>query len=178
VRQLDGLAGVRVSELAGVTAGTGAGYAYRVVLRHVRGALVAVGVQVDVMVGAHVAWACSWSPSFAKLCDSLAQTLELFRDLGERCSEGEILSYLGELSLAAGSVAEARDRFEHALAIATSVATPPEQARALEGIGRCHLRDGHVDEASDYLGQALEIYQRLGSSAAEPVRQALREHGR
>ena len=108
---------------------------------------------------------------------SLARALELFRDLGEQANTGEVLTYMGELSLAAANTAEARDRFEEALSIATSVATLPEEARALEGIGLCLLRDGQLTQASERLRHALEIYQRIGSPAADRLQQMLHDQG-
>jgi molybdopterin/thiamine biosynthesis adenylyltransferase len=60
-----------------------------------------------------------------------------------------------------------------ALAIARQLGTPPEQARALEGIGHSHLRDGHASEATASLEQALAIYQRIGSPAARRVQETL-----
>jgi Tfp pilus assembly protein PilF len=108
---------------------------------------------------------------------SLARALQLYRDLGERPGEAQALNHQGELSLASGEPAEARDRYEEALAIAVSIAARPEQARALEGLGRCHLQDGQPDRAAERLRQALDIYQRAGSPDADRVQELLRDHG-
>ena len=50
---------------------------------------------------------------------------------------------------------------------------PLEEARALEGIGRSHLRDGHPSQAAAFLRQALAIYQRIGTPAARRVQETL-----
>ena len=48
-----------------------------------------------------------------------------------------------------------------------------EQARALEGIGHSHLRDGHASEGTACLRQALTIYQRIAAPAARRVQETL-----
>jgi hypothetical protein len=60
----------------------------------------------------------------------------------------------------------ARDHHSRALAIARDIRTLLEPARALEGIGRCHLPDGHHGDAGAHRRQALTIYQYLGVPAA------------
>jgi hypothetical protein len=66
--------------------------------------------------------------------------------------------------------------FRRALAIAREVGAPLEEARALEGIGRCHLEDGHDQTGTTHLRQALAIYQRIGAPGAQRVQQALSDH--
>jgi len=46
-----------------------------------------------------------------------------------------------------------------------------DQARALEGIGRCYLRDGSRTEGAAYLSRALAIYQRIGAADARRVKE-------
>jgi hypothetical protein len=54
---------------------------------------------------------------------------------------------------------------------------PLEEARALEGIGNSHLRDGSPSLAAAPLRQALAIYQRIGAPGDQRIQQALRQHG-
>ena len=54
---------------------------------------------------------------------------------------------------------------------------PLEEARALEGIGHSHLQDGNPAEGAAHLRQALAIYQRIGTPAAQRVQETLRQHG-
>jgi len=63
------------------------------------------------------------------------------------------------------------------VAIARDLGTPPEQARALEGIGRSHLGDGHPAQAAALLRDALAINQRIASPAARHVEKTLRQYG-
>ena len=75
--------------------------------------------------------------------------------------------------------ATARPYYQQALDIATSIAAQHEQARALEGLGLCHARDGQPGEGRECLRQALAIYQRIGSPRARDVEEATpRGHGR
>jgi hypothetical protein len=63
--------------------------------------------------------------------------------------------------------------YTQALAIVRELGAPPEEARALEGIGRSHLRDGHASEGTACLQQALAIHQRIAASAARRVQEIL-----
>ena len=71
----------------------------------------------------------------------LAQALELFRSDGDRVGEAECLNNTGEALLGASSDPEAQSIYEQALAIAREINAPIEEARALEGIGQCHLKN-------------------------------------
>jgi tetratricopeptide (TPR) repeat protein/transcriptional regulator with XRE-family HTH domain len=103
------------------------------------------------------------------------QALALCRDrsAGNRAGEAETLNSLGELASRTGDGRQARDHHAQALAIARDLGTPPEQARALEGIGHSHLRDGNPTQAAAPLREALAIYQRIGSLAARRVQENL-----
>jgi hypothetical protein len=70
----------------------------------------------------------------------------------------------------------ARDQHTRALAIARDISAAPEQARALEGLGRAHIQGGNHDKGLDCLRQALTIYQRIGAPGARRVQETLR-HG-
>ena len=71
--------------------------------------------------------------------------------------------------------AGARPYYQQALAIATSIAAQQEQARALEGLGRCHALEGSHSEGRKILRQALAVYQRIGSPRARELTQELHE---
>src|SRR5206468_13042919 len=92
-----------------------------------------------------------------------------------RLGEANTLNSLGELLSQTLDTQQARDHHARALAIAGGLGAPQEEARALEGIGRCHLQDGNSGEGAAKLQQAPAIYQRIGTPAAERVQQTLRE---
>lgn len=98
---------------------------------------------------------------------SYRRALRLFRDLSNSAGEAQVLNSMGELSHAiAAAPAQALALFQEALTIATRLASLPEEARAREGIARCHLQSGNHDLASTYLQQARKIYQQIGSPRA------------
>ena len=80
-----------------------------------------------------------------------------------------MLNNLGGLALDSGSLPEARARFRQALLIARETGSPFEEARALEGAGRCDLRAGRSAEGIAPLRSALAIYQHIGSPRGEQV---------
>jgi hypothetical protein len=102
--------------------------------------------------------------------------MTLFRESEDLDGEAETLGYLGELLLTCATPAAAQHRFTAALAIAQNIGTPPHEARAPEGIGRCALRQGHHDEGITHLRKALAIYRRINSPNATRVETTLREH--
>jgi Tetratricopeptide repeat len=69
----------------------------------------------------------------------------------------------------ATATALARDWFTEALRIAHEISSAPDEAQALEGMGRCHRSDGAAATARTLLSQALEIYRRIGSPRADRV---------
>ena len=89
---------------------------------------------------------------------------------------GELRNRLGELSLCSSATGQAGDQHTQALAIARDISAAPEEARALEGIGNSHLREGSPSQGVAYLQQALTGYQRLGTPGAKRVQETLRHH--
>jgi tetratricopeptide (TPR) repeat protein/transcriptional regulator with XRE-family HTH domain len=112
---------------------------------------------------------------YAAASTNCQRALALVRDIGDKYGQAEALNSLGELSRFA-SPQQAHDYHSQALAIARELGVPLEEARALEGIGRCHLQDGHPDEGTAHLQQALTIYQRIKAPAAQRVQKTLRDH--
>jgi tetratricopeptide (TPR) repeat protein/transcriptional regulator with XRE-family HTH domain len=101
------------------------------------------------------------------------QALALCQDIN-RTAQAETLNCLGELSSRTADGRQARDDHAQALAIARDLGVPAEEARALEGIGRSHLRDGNPTQAAAPLRDALAIYQRIGGPAARRVEETLK----
>ena len=106
---------------------------------------------------------------------SLPRAIELHRELGSPLGEADALNTAGELSLAAARLPEARVRYDKARTIAVAMQSHPEQARALEGMGTCHLRDGKRASGEESLRHALAIYEKIGSSSAGRVQRTLHD---
>ena len=68
-----------------------------------------------------------------------------------------------------GDGQQARDHHARALAIAREISAPLEEARALEGLGHCLLRDGNPGDAAAHWQQALTICQRIGAPDAQRI---------
>lgn len=107
--------------------------------------------------------------------ESQREALELYRQLGDRTGEADSLIQLAEALLGSESVsaADARGLLEQAQAIAIAIPSPLAEARALEGLGRCDLRDGRTEDGATALRQALTIYQRIGAPRTDVVARAL-----
>jgi len=109
----------------------------------------------------------------AAAATSLKRALLLYRDLGDRSGEAEALNNMGDLALPSAP-SEARALHEQALAIAASIAAPREEARALEGVGLSDLAEGRQESGLRLLGEALDLYQRIGSPRARQLEEDLR----
>jgi hypothetical protein len=66
----------------------------------------------------------------------LGRALNLYRDLGNRISEAEVLDHSGELCLKSSDSEQTWARPQPALDLTRAVGNPPEQTRALDGAGR------------------------------------------
>jgi hypothetical protein len=53
--------------------------------------------------------------------------------------------------------------------LAREIRSAWDEAHALAGLGRCALASDHAAEAREKLGQALEIFQRIGAAEAADV---------
>jgi tetratricopeptide (TPR) repeat protein len=113
----------------------------------------------------------------SRAADDLAEALAIYRDLDSRAGQAEVLNHLGKLLLDAGDP-QAQSRFQAALELAREAQNPLEEARALEGAGRCSLRQRETDQAVRQLHEAAEVYQRIGAPEAAQVRATLTSLGR
>ncbi len=104
---------------------------------------------------------------------SLTRALQLFGDLGDRRGQAGTSINLGELLFLSSAHREARGHFAQALSMARDINTPVEEARALEGIGRCHIQEGSPCQGAADLRQALAIYRRLGAPEAQRIETTL-----
>lgn len=108
---------------------------------------------------------------------TVSTALTMFRELGDRPGEARALNSLGELALAVGAVGQARSRHDQALVIVKSMNAPREQARALEGLGRCHIREAQPVPGCDLLRQALAIYEQMKPPQAQRIEEILTSLG-
>jgi tetratricopeptide (TPR) repeat protein len=122
----------------------------------------AVWIPVAISDFLHVqAWALNYlgvaqtvTGDYPSAATSVTQALELFRDFGDRHGEAAASINLGELLCLSSPHREARSYYDRALSIARDINAPLEQARALEGIGRCHSQEGNLGQDAAHLRQA------------------------
>jgi tetratricopeptide (TPR) repeat protein len=116
--------------------------------------------------------------------DKATQTLEEVLRIAERCGLkfhiGCAHRMLGEIALTTNpaQVGEplAAPHFAESIAMLRAINAENELALSYAGYGRLHKEQGNVEQARNYLAQALEVFERLGT-LIEPdkVRQELAE---
>jgi tetratricopeptide (TPR) repeat protein len=101
--------------------------------------------------------------------EALAEALGIFRDIGHRGGEVEVLNELGALHRVQGSLAEAEACHSAALRVAREIRSAWDEAHALAGLGRCDLAAGHPAAAEARLRQAYQMFHRIGAAEAPGV---------
>ena len=115
-----------------------------------------------------------WAGEAVDLISDLPSAADLVSALAV---QAEVLNNLGELLRQSSARHRAREHHADALAIARDIGAPLDEARALEGIGQCDIQDGNRADGTEYLRQALAIYQRIGVPGIHRIREYLRDHG-
>lgn len=81
----------------------------------------------------------------------LEQALAIYRDLGDRGGEAEVLSETGTLHRLSGEPAEAEACHQQALELAGAIGSARSEAPALAGLGRCAATVRHTARAKALL---------------------------
>jgi tetratricopeptide (TPR) repeat protein len=108
---------------------------------------------------------------------SLAGALVIYERTGNQRGQAETLNRFGALMLDASRHEEALDHHTRALCLARDGGIAPEEAQALEGIGRSLIGAHATGEGIAHLRQALGIYRRLGVPEQGRVEATLAELG-
>ena len=107
--------------------------------------------------------------------ETLTEALSIHRDIGDRSGQTETLNEIAALDRVRGNLAEATAGHQEALTLAREIGSPWHEAHALAGLGRASLAAGHTADAETCLGQAQEIFQRIGAIEATSVTAELQE---
>lgn len=75
----------------------------------------------------------------------------------------------GALYRACGELARAEECHREALDLARAIDSPADEAQALAGLGRCATAAGDAAAGEALLGQALEIFRRIGAAEASAL---------
>jgi DNA-binding SARP family transcriptional activator/tetratricopeptide (TPR) repeat protein len=100
---------------------------------------------------------------------ALAEGLALYRETGDRDGEAEALNSRGALDLLAGRPGPAAAWYREALGVARDLGSAWDEATALAGLGRCAAAAGDAAGATRSLGQAHEIFARIGAAETAGV---------
>ena len=103
----------------------------------------------------------------AGVLDSYNASLQLWRAVGDRAGEAEVLYDLGVLCSDTGDAAKALDYYEQALQLQGDVGSLAEQAQTLAAIGLIHRNRGDSAQALDFFTRGLDLAQRSGDRSAE-----------
>ena len=105
----------------------------------------------------------------------LSMAIKLSHDIGDIRNEATYLNTLGEVALQSSAMQQAMSYYEQARIAAASASAEIQEARALEGIGGCHLRNGKPFQAAEPLRRALEIYRHIASPNAAQLETMIRD---
>ncbi|OLF09249.1 ATP-binding protein [Actinophytocola xanthii] len=94
--------------------------------------------------------------------ESLTQALRIYRELNHCRGQAEATSHTAALLADRNDPVAAMDRYRAALSLARLAFSPLEEARALEGLGRCARLLGDDDAAYAHRRAAGAIYRRTG----------------
>jgi tetratricopeptide (TPR) repeat protein len=98
--------------------------------------------------------------------DEARETARRLLELAERCNArghlGKAHRLLGEVALRTNRD-EAGPHFERAISFFRETKAENDLALAYAGYGRLHKQQGNTQQAREYLTQALEIFERLGT---------------
>ncbi len=98
--------------------------------------------------------------------DKATKALEEGLKIAERCGfrfwVGKPHRLLGEVALET-HLSKAASHFEESIAVCQEIKAENELALAYAGYGRFHKQQGNTAQAREYLNQALEIFERLGT---------------
>jgi tetratricopeptide (TPR) repeat protein len=104
--------------------------------------------------------------SLAGECDKAEEVcktaLQIAECSGARPSLGTAHRLLGEIALKTNPD-EAPPHFDKAISIFREIKAENQLALAYSGMGRYHKQEGNTEEAREYLTNALEIFERLGT---------------
>jgi tetratricopeptide (TPR) repeat protein len=106
---------------------------------------------------------------YAGAAEALDKALRLYRDLGDRGGEVLALNQIGTLHHFRNDLTQATAWHRQALDLAREIDSPWDEAHALAGLGRCAQAAGHTAEAATNLGEALAVFQQIGTAEATSV---------
>jgi tetratricopeptide (TPR) repeat protein len=99
--------------------------------------------------------------------DLYQQALAIFRETGNRASEGAVLGNLGACYYELGQLPQAIDLYEQALTVSRETGSRANEGSILSGLGICCRQLGQLPRAIDLCEQALAIARQTGKRESE-----------
>ena len=96
--------------------------------------------------------------------ESYSQSLALFRQVGDRLGEANVLLSFGQMKLTEGDTKGARSDFQTALQTYRHIGDQYSQARALYRLGDCELGEHQPAKAFAAYQEAADLWNRIGLS--------------
>jgi tetratricopeptide (TPR) repeat protein/transcriptional regulator with XRE-family HTH domain len=106
---------------------------------------------------------------YPEAVEALEQALDIYREVGNRSGEAEALNEAGTLYLVSGDPSRAEDCHQQALKLARAIPSSRDEACALAGLARCASATGRTTLAKTLLGQAHDIFRRIGAAETAGV---------
>jgi CHAT domain-containing protein len=94
-------------------------------------------------------------------------SLELYRQLGDRRTEGTTLTYIGLIYDRTGDYQKALGYFQDTLKIRREIGDKAGEGRTLNNIGETYLSTGDYQKALDYFQDAMKINKGIGDKVGE-----------
>jgi DNA-binding NarL/FixJ family response regulator len=108
---------------------------------------------------------CTKKTNYNDAQDYYHQSLAHFNKVGNRVDQAHVLNSLGATTLAQNQLQEAKEHFEHALAIAHEQKALQLEGRALRGMGDVARAQQQFTEAERFYGEAARIAVHLDTLA-------------
>ena len=99
---------------------------------------------------------------YDKATQTLEEVLELIEGRGMKWLNGIAHRFLGEIAMKT-EPAQAKSHFDKTISMFKETKMENELALTYTGYGRYHKQVGDMAKACEYLPQALEIFERLGT---------------
>ncbi|MBE9209831.1 CHAT domain-containing protein [Nostoc sp. LEGE 06077] len=98
-----------------------------------------------------------------------AQALVLYRQAGDRTSEGITLAYIGKIYSNFGDKYKALEYYQQSLAIDKNLGDKAGEATLLNNIGKIYSELGEKQKALDYYNQSLPLRQLVKDKAGQAI---------
>jgi tetratricopeptide (TPR) repeat protein len=98
---------------------------------------------------------------YAQAAAAIPKVIEVFKQLGDRDDEAELLYHLGRLHYQQGEYEQSRQLFQQSLVIWQELGDSGDIAKTLHHLGMLHEEQGEYEQARQLFQQSLALYQEV-----------------